>query len=591
MSSLRAPADVDFTSYVRNDDSAAFGRIVKLHLPGIRATAARVLGVNAYLADDVAQAVFIHLAKKARDLPADFSIVPWLHRQAVWFARNAARAERRRSHWENRAGYPDGQGPAEDSGRGELTPFLDAALLEIPAKDREAILLRYFSDYSLKEVGDALGLTHKAAQKRIERALEKLQGRLAGVMKKHLAAGTLLALLSTQSKTHAASSVLTRSITARALESQAAPSSFASKLGLLTVHAKAILAGAAAAGCLLGFSPLLISRAPDGPLSRAGISSPRPAFAEDPSRLSTVETGIFDVPEPASTGRDLYLQYRRIAADSPGDNLIKYSRLEAFLDQLNPVLLTELSIEAEKHEATLLQGEGQVLVPAISIRWTAILNERIKADPAATMLECESSAYNPARLLALAYECWVAVDFEAASQWLVKNQERPALADALTGMIGDTGGRMAERSPEELIVWTAKLEHRQDREAALFNAWNTPKLPPLSEHELALTRTPLSVYDRAERLILLAAAQPDKKFAAEAIRYLTTRFPETTPLEERLGGMVGARDPAARVMIIREFLLAMPRKERAATIGRLIASPPEWPEDMLQVIRDPSLLR
>jgi hypothetical protein len=42
-------------------------------------------------------------------------------------------------------------------------------------QDREAILLRYFQDKSLKEVGRELGTSENAAQMRVSRAIEKLK--------------------------------------------------------------------------------------------------------------------------------------------------------------------------------------------------------------------------------------------------------------------------------------------------------------------------------------------------------------------------------------------------------------------------------
>ena len=56
----------------------------------------------------------------------------------------------------------------------QVRPVLDDAMHELDQEDRTAVLLRFFEERSLKEVGSALGLTENAARMRVERSLEKL---------------------------------------------------------------------------------------------------------------------------------------------------------------------------------------------------------------------------------------------------------------------------------------------------------------------------------------------------------------------------------------------------------------------------------
>jgi hypothetical protein len=56
-----------------------------------------------------------------------------------------------------------------------MAPHLDEAVSKLRGKDRDALVLRYFENKSLREVGDALGLRERAAQKRVNRAIEKLR--------------------------------------------------------------------------------------------------------------------------------------------------------------------------------------------------------------------------------------------------------------------------------------------------------------------------------------------------------------------------------------------------------------------------------
>jgi DNA-directed RNA polymerase specialized sigma24 family protein len=62
---------------------------------------------------------------------------------------------------------------------GNNSPLLDEAMAQLRDQDRDALVLRYFQNKSLRDVGAALGLDEYAAQKRVGRALEKLRVRFA----------------------------------------------------------------------------------------------------------------------------------------------------------------------------------------------------------------------------------------------------------------------------------------------------------------------------------------------------------------------------------------------------------------------------
>ena len=57
----------------------------------------------------------------------------------------------------------------------QIEPLLDEAMESLEDSDRTAILLRFFKNQSLREVGAALGVTDDAAQKRVSRAVERLR--------------------------------------------------------------------------------------------------------------------------------------------------------------------------------------------------------------------------------------------------------------------------------------------------------------------------------------------------------------------------------------------------------------------------------
>jgi uncharacterized protein (TIGR03435 family) len=57
----------------------------------------------------------------------------------------------------------------------QMSPLLDEALASLGEKDRQAMLLRFFENKSLAEVGNYLGIGEDTARKRVARALEKLR--------------------------------------------------------------------------------------------------------------------------------------------------------------------------------------------------------------------------------------------------------------------------------------------------------------------------------------------------------------------------------------------------------------------------------
>ena len=57
----------------------------------------------------------------------------------------------------------------------QLTPLLDSAIGSLSARDRDAVVMRYFEKQDFRSLAAALHLTEDAAQKRVARALEKLR--------------------------------------------------------------------------------------------------------------------------------------------------------------------------------------------------------------------------------------------------------------------------------------------------------------------------------------------------------------------------------------------------------------------------------
>lgn len=159
--------------YRKTGSQAAFTRLVERYLPLVLGAARRRLGAESQ-AEDVAQQVFVLLARKGRNLGGDVVLAGWLYRAAVHLASETNRRERRRREREQAAVDRLENSPA-DAGWREIEPSLDAMMARLNQADQDALLLRYFENRPLREVGATLGLGEDAAQKRVARALERLR--------------------------------------------------------------------------------------------------------------------------------------------------------------------------------------------------------------------------------------------------------------------------------------------------------------------------------------------------------------------------------------------------------------------------------
>ncbi len=184
--------------FVDAASDVAFRELVLRRFDFVYAAALRQVGGDAHLAREVAQNVFIDLARKARSLATRPNIAGWLYTSTRFAAAKALRSRVRRMNHETEAHEtdtivrPHTNDAAAWSG---LRPVLDAALHELTERDREAILLRYFEGLSHSEIGAALGVGENTARMRVDRALERLRGRLerCGITSTAAALGVALA--------------------------------------------------------------------------------------------------------------------------------------------------------------------------------------------------------------------------------------------------------------------------------------------------------------------------------------------------------------------------------------------------------------
>ncbi|HKQ40595.1 MAG TPA: sigma-70 family RNA polymerase sigma factor [Verrucomicrobiae bacterium] len=149
---------------------------------------------NASLAGEIAQIVFVRLAKAAPKLRGDAELVAWLHRTTVHASIDLWRSENRRRNREQQAVAMQ-TNPNETVPWNDLAPVLDDAVNDLSDAERQAIVLRFFDDKSMRDVGATLGVSENAAKMRVSRALDRLRNLLSarGVACGALALGAMLA--------------------------------------------------------------------------------------------------------------------------------------------------------------------------------------------------------------------------------------------------------------------------------------------------------------------------------------------------------------------------------------------------------------
>lgn len=161
--------------YAERQSEAAFAELVRRHVNLVYSCALRQTG-NAHQAEEITQAVFIILARKTASLGRKTILSGWLYQTARLTAANFLRTERRRAFREQEAHMQSLlNDPSTDDAWPRIAPLLDDAMTELGARDRNAVVLRFFNGKSLTEVGAILGVSEDAAKMRIHRALEKLR--------------------------------------------------------------------------------------------------------------------------------------------------------------------------------------------------------------------------------------------------------------------------------------------------------------------------------------------------------------------------------------------------------------------------------
>ena len=161
--------------YVRTESEETFATLVVRHVNLVYSTALRGTG-NSHHADEITQAVFIILARKADKLSERVVLSGWLYQTARLTAANFMKSEIRRRRREQEAYLQSTLNePAPAAAWQQIAPLLDDVMGSLSEADRNAVVLRFFENKTAGEIAAVLKISEAAAHKRTARSLEKLR--------------------------------------------------------------------------------------------------------------------------------------------------------------------------------------------------------------------------------------------------------------------------------------------------------------------------------------------------------------------------------------------------------------------------------
>jgi RNA polymerase sigma-70 factor (ECF subfamily) len=170
---VNQPTEAELVEAARNDDIDSFGELYRRHYVAVVGVAYCVLA-DRHLAEDAAQEAFVIACRELARLRRAERFVPWICKIAKRVAYRMARSRRERGVLEDTPAAPTANpGP-------HPSDLVQQAVMDLPERAREVVVLHYFTGLSHKEVAASLGLSLEAVHGRLVRARRILADRLRG---------------------------------------------------------------------------------------------------------------------------------------------------------------------------------------------------------------------------------------------------------------------------------------------------------------------------------------------------------------------------------------------------------------------------
>ncbi len=413
--------------YAGKKSEAAFSELVRRHVDLVYSAALRLVS-DTHAAKDVSQEVFVALARNAHQLAGHPVLVGWMHQTTRNIAANIIRASTRRAAREQEvATMNELLGSEAEAGWEQISPQLDDALGELTEDDRHALLLRYFQRKSAQEMAEALGISSEAAQKRVNRAAERLRELFA---KRGIAVGAGgLAVVLSANAVHAAPAGLAAAISTAAAGTTIAAATTAKIIAMTTtqkVFVVAVLTAALGAG-IYEAHQASVSQEQTKQLEQQRADDAR-KWEQEHAKEQTMLAALTEENARLKSGQNLgellklrseVGQLRQQAADAGKGNDISNS-LAKYLN------------DPTSRELDRVQIERKLRVDF------ARLSRQLKLSPEATdkfINLIVASEMNKKNMLARA----VTENWDGQTAMKNRDEERANLQNQLTGLLGESG--------------------------------------------------------------------------------------------------------------------------------------------------------
>ena len=396
--------------FAESQDEDAFRTLVDRYAGVVYGVALRRTGKHE-TAEDVAQIVFLALARKAGAIFKRRTISAWLHRAATLESlkqlRNDATYQRHltmiQEHEKN-----DPRSQQDENVWKNIRPLLDELLNRLSTNERQILVEHYVEGAQFDEIASRIGVSAAAAQKRSVRALQKLARLLTqrGVA----VSATFLALGLKAELGHAAPLDLTMKIGATVFNASTAisTSTTTSLISTLTIMTTSKLAFVGT--FLIAASIPVGIRISDSPAS-AAPSLTKGEIRENQETFSLVR-------RPASSEFDVERFRRsldRLHSSEPIDDQLsrRLQRLMLTLD-VSDLQMALAQLEEFEMASSLLD-----IVGAAYVRWAELDPENAVAD--ANARPKSQWGYYP---INGAWLTWAFSDWDAARAWNASTQPR-----------------------------------------------------------------------------------------------------------------------------------------------------------------------
>jgi RNA polymerase sigma factor (sigma-70 family) len=164
--------------FAETRDGDAFALLLQRHGPMVLGLARRVVG-DFQIAEDVFQATFLTLARKAGTIRHPEALPGWLHGVAFRLALRARRSRQRCRDQEANARGPCPPTPLDELTAREFLAVLDEELQALPETFRGPLILCCLEGLSQEEAATRLGCSRGSVKGRLQRGRTRLRLRLA----------------------------------------------------------------------------------------------------------------------------------------------------------------------------------------------------------------------------------------------------------------------------------------------------------------------------------------------------------------------------------------------------------------------------